>query len=119
MSSFFCKLWIGGRRSIFINRRGFVICRSICCGIFIVLPAVFRRKGLGFIGIFRRLYIIEVVFILTSALVTVNSGKDVLMEKYETARNLNRGVVLYLATALLSILALSLLASFALGGISG
>jgi len=72
-----------------------------------MVPPYFLQISVG-------LYIIEVVFILTSALVTVNSGKDTLMEKYETARNLKRGLSLYLATALLSILVLSVLAAFAL-----
>ena len=53
------------------------------------------------------------------ALVTVNSGKDVLREKYELARNLKRGLLLYLATAFVSIFALSVLAGVALGGVFG
>ena len=63
------------------------------------------------------LYIVEIIFILTTALVTVDAGKDVLKEKYELAKNLKRGSFLYLATALISIIALSLLASIALSGL--
>ncbi|MBS3089237.1 hypothetical protein J4402_05725 [Candidatus Pacearchaeota archaeon] len=73
-----------------------------------MIPPYFLQISVG-------LYIVEIIFILTMALVTVNSGKDVLMEKYDTARNLKRGLLLYLATALLSILALTLLSGFALG----
>ena len=72
-----------------------------------MIPPYFLQIAVG-------LYIVEVIFILTSALVTVNSGKDILMEKYETSRNLHRGLILYLATALLSILALTILSSFVL-----
>ncbi len=63
------------------------------------------------------IYLIEIIFILTAALVTVDSGKDTLKEKYDLARNLRTGIFLYLITAFISILALSLLASIALGGI--
>ena len=73
-----------------------------------MIPPYFLQVSVG-------LYIVEIIFILTMALVTVNSGKDVLMEKYDTARNLKRGLLLYLATALLSILALTILSTFALG----
>lgn len=71
-----------------------------------------------FIQIVIGIYIIEIIFILTSALVTVNSGKDPLKEKYDISRNLRTGILLYLTTALASILALSLLASIALGGLA-
>ncbi|MDO8459805.1 MAG: hypothetical protein Q7S74_01725 [Nanoarchaeota archaeon] len=72
-----------------------------------------------FIQISIGLYIIEIIFILTGALVTVDSGKDSLKEKYDLARNLRRGILLYLATALVSIFALTVLASVALGGLGG
>ncbi|MBI5804057.1 hypothetical protein HY450_02330, partial [Candidatus Pacearchaeota archaeon] len=68
-----------------------------------------------FIQISVGVYIIEIIFILTGALVTVDSGKDTLREKYELSRNLRRGAVLYLFTAFVSIVVLSLLASVALG----
>lgn len=71
-----------------------------------------------FIQIVIGIYIIEIIFILTSALVTVDNGKDPLKEKYDISRNLRTGILLYLATALASILALSLLASIALGGLA-
>ncbi len=77
-----------------------------------MIPPYFLQVAVG-------LYIVEVIFILTMALVTVNSGKDVLMEKYETGRNLKRGLILYLVTALLSILALTLLSMMVLPGMGG
>ncbi len=63
------------------------------------------------------IYIIEIVFILTKALVTVDAGKDPLREKYDLSRNLRTGIFLYLATAFVTILALSILASIALGSL--
>lgn len=77
-----------------------------------MIPPYFIQLSIG-------IYIIEIIFILTGALVTVDSGKDSLREKYELARNLRRGMGLYLITALFSILALSILASVALSGLGG
>lgn len=75
-----------------------------------MIPPYFLQISIG-------LYILEIIFILTGALVTVDSGKDPLREKYELARNLKRGVLLYLITAFVAIFALSLLAGIALGGL--
>ena len=75
-----------------------------------MVPPYFIQLSVG-------LYIIEVIFILTGALVTVDSGKDPLREKYDLARNLRRGVLLYLVTAFVSIFALSVLAQIALQGL--
>lgn len=69
-----------------------------------MIPPYFIQLSIG-------IYIIEIIFILTGTLVSVNSGKDSLQEKYELARNLKRGTILYVATALVSTLALTLLAS--------
>ena len=74
-----------------------------------MVPPYFIQVSVG-------IYIIEIIFILTTALVTVDSGKDALREKYDLSRNLIAGVLLYIATALVSIIALSILASFALAG---
>ncbi len=65
------------------------------------------------------IYLVEITFILTSALVTVDSGKDPLKEKSDLAKNLKVGMSLYLITALLSTLALSVLAAVAIGGLAG
>ncbi|MFH1425141.1 MAG: hypothetical protein ABIG28_00210 [archaeon] len=75
-----------------------------------MIPPYFIQASIG-------IYIIEIIFILTSALVTVDAGKDPLREKYELAKNLRRGILLYLATAFVSIVALSALAGVSLGGI--
>ena len=75
-----------------------------------MIPPYFIQISIG-------IYIIEIIFILSSALVTVDSGKDSLKEKYDLAKNLKRGIFLYLATALVSTLALSILAVISLGSI--
>ena len=76
-----------------------------------MIPPYFIQISIG-------IYIIEIIFILTGALVTVDSGRDILKEKYELSKNLRRGIFLYLTTALISILALTVLASIALGSLS-
>ena len=62
------------------------------------------------------IYLVEIIFILTGALVTVDSGKDTLKEKSDLAKNLKSGILLYFITALGSTLALGILASTVLGG---
>jgi hypothetical protein len=74
-----------------------------------MIPPYYMQVAVG-------LYLIEISFILTSALVTVDSGKDPLREKSELAKHLKMGISLYLIVALVSILALTLLASLVLGG---
>ncbi|MBS3089730.1 hypothetical protein J4461_02495 [Candidatus Pacearchaeota archaeon] len=64
------------------------------------------------------IYIIELVYILTVTLVTVNSGKDILKEKYEFSRNLMTALPLYLIAAALASIALTILSSLALGGLA-
>ncbi len=67
-----------------------------------------------FLQVIIGIYLIEIVFILTQALVTVDSGKDPLKEKFELSKNLKRSILLYSITALISIVSLTLLASIAL-----
>ncbi len=75
-----------------------------------MLPPYFIQISIG-------LYIIQIIFILTKALVTVDSGSDKLKEKNELSKNLLRGISLYLITSLISIVALTVLASVALSGL--
>lgn len=77
-----------------------------------MIPPYFLQIAVG-------LYIVQIIFILTKALVTVDAGPDPLNEKYQLAKNLVRGTVLYVFTALISIAALSILAIIALQGIGG
>jgi len=62
------------------------------------------------------LYLIEIIFILTSTLVTIKSGKDELEQTAEIGVNLKVGMGLYLGIALGSIVGLSLLGAVVLSG---
>jgi hypothetical protein len=57
------------------------------------------------------IYIIEIIFILTGTLVTVDVGEDKLKKMYDTANNLKSGAILYLITAFLALLVLGGLAA--------
>ena len=77
-----------------------------------MIPPYFLQVAIG-------LYIVEIIFILSSTLVTVDAGEDKLKRIYETGKNLKRGVLLYVIVALISILSLALLAGVAVGGMMG
>jgi hypothetical protein len=77
----------------------------------VMIPPYFLQVCVG-------IYIIEVIFILTKALVTVDAGEDELKETYDIGKNLLAGGVLYLVVAFIAILALSLLAAFVIPGLS-
>ena len=72
-----------------------------------------------FMQIIVGLYLIEIMFILTQTLVTISNGSDKLTEKYELAKSLRTGILLYTFAAFISIVALSLLAALSVGGIGG
>ena len=76
-----------------------------------LIPPYYLQIAIG-------IYIIEIIYILTSTLVIVDSGEDKLKTSYEISKNLIRGSVLYLIVSLISIIALSFLAGIALRGIS-
>jgi hypothetical protein len=81
---------------------------------------LFQLEGLippYFLQIIVGIYILEIVFILTKALVTVDAGQDQLKETYEIGNNIMKGGMLYLIVSFLSIVALSALAVVALAGI--
>jgi Flp pilus assembly protein TadB len=75
-----------------------------------MIPPYFLQISIG-------IYIIQITFILTKALVTIDAGKDALKEKYDIANNLKVSVPLYIITALISTIALTLLSSIALGNL--
>ena len=77
-----------------------------------MIPPYFIQISIG-------IYIVEIVFILTAALVTVDSGKDKLQEKNQLAKNLRKSIILYIITAIISIVALTVLSKVALGGVVG
>jgi len=77
-----------------------------------MIPPYFMQIAIG-------IYIIQIIFILTRTLVVIDAGEDKLKQTYEISRNLIKGGLLYLITAFISIIALSLLAGIALGGLVG
>jgi len=64
------------------------------------------------------IYLIQIVFILTSTLVTLKSGRDQLQTTAETGRNLKRTMTLYFIIALGAIVGLTLVGSAALAGLT-
>jgi hypothetical protein len=87
-----------------------------------ILPQLFDVKSMippYFMQISIGLYIIEIIFILTTALVVVDAGEDKLRRTNEISKNLRRGGLLYLIIAFISVSALTVLASVALGGAIG
>jgi hypothetical protein len=64
-------------------------------------------------------YLVQVVFILTSTLVIIRSGQDLLAKVNETGKNLKVTILLYTTVAFLSIMGLAMVAIFALRGMVG
>jgi hypothetical protein len=65
------------------------------------------------------IYLIEIIFILTSTLVTIESGADKLTDKAEKGKMLSRAIGLYFLAALASIIMLAGLAAISLGNLGG
>ena len=63
------------------------------------------------------IYIIQIIFILSGALVVIDSGEDKLEKTNKTGLNLRKGVGLYIVTALLSIISLFILTTIVLGNL--
>jgi hypothetical protein len=74
-----------------------------------MIPPYFLQIAIG-------IYLIEVIFILTGALVTIDSGEDKLERTSRIGENLKKGMIFYFITALISSLALFALSSIVLGG---
>jgi len=64
------------------------------------------------------IYLIEIVFILSSTLVTTKAGRDRLLSTNETGKNLKKSILLYCIIALGSIIGLTLIGAIALAGIA-
>lgn len=75
-----------------------------------MIPPYFLQIAIG-------IYIIQIIFILTGTLVTIDSGEDKLEKTNKIGKNLKRGIILYFVTALVATLALFLLTSVVLGGL--
>ncbi|MFQ5532009.1 MAG: hypothetical protein ACE5ES_05320, partial [Candidatus Nanoarchaeia archaeon] len=65
------------------------------------------------------IYLIQIVFILTNTLVTIDSGEDKLEKTNKTGKNLMKGMVFYFIASLVTVLLLSILTSVVLGGLGG
>lgn len=63
------------------------------------------------------IYIIQIIFILTSSLVTINSGEDKLEKTNKIGKNLRKGMMLYFITALITALVLVALTGIVLGNL--
>ncbi|MEK6928140.1 MAG: hypothetical protein AABX11_06935 [Nanoarchaeota archaeon] len=72
-----------------------------------MIPPYFIQIAIG-------IYLIEIIYILTKTLVTVDSGVDKLKEKNELSKNLKRGMILYILTASVATIALTILSTVAL-----
>lgn len=67
-----------------------------------MIPPYFLQISVG-------IYLIQIIFILTSTLVTVDAGEDRLERTYKTSLNLKKGMGLYMVTALISTIVLFIL----------
>lgn len=62
-------------------------------------------------------YLVQIIFILTRTLVTIDSGDDALEQTNKTGKNLSQGILLYFITAIASVFALFALTSIVLGNL--
>lgn len=63
------------------------------------------------------IYLIQVIFIITGTLVTVDSGEDKLERINKTGKNLKKGIMLYFITAFFATIVLFILTAIVLGNI--
>jgi hypothetical protein len=75
-----------------------------------MIPPYFLQIAIG-------IYLIQMIFILTGTLVTIDSGEDKLQRLNKIASNLKKGIMLYLATALIATLVLFILSDVVLGNL--
>jgi hypothetical protein len=73
-----------------------------------MIPPYYLQIAIG-------IYLIEVIFILTNTLVTIDSGEDKLEKTSRIGANLKTGIVFYFFTALLASLVLFALSAIVLG----
>jgi hypothetical protein len=76
-----------------------------------MIPTYFLQIAIG-------IYLIEIIFILSSTLVTIKSGQDTLQKTAETGKNLKVSILLYFIIALFAIIGLSLIGSVALASLA-
>jgi len=79
-------------------------------GVAEMIPPYFLQIAIG-------VYLVQIIFILTGTLVTIDSGEDKLQKTNKTGKNLLRGIILYFITALLATVVLFVLGVVVLGNI--
>ncbi|MBI2004180.1 hypothetical protein HYS72_01820 [Candidatus Pacearchaeota archaeon] len=75
-----------------------------------VIPPYYLQIAIG-------IYLIQIIFILTGTLVTIDSGDDKLQRTNKIANNLSKGIGLFFITALISTFILFVLSSVVLSGV--
>ena len=75
-----------------------------------MIPPYYLQIAIG-------VYLVQIIFILTSTLVSIDSGEDKLEKTYKTGKNLMKGVMLYFITAMTATLALFILTAVVLGNL--
>lgn len=87
-------------------------------GSFSALTEIFNLADMippYYLQIIVGIYLIQIIFILTGTLVTIDSGEDKLEKTNKIGKNLLRGMLLYFITALISTVSLFVLAAVVLG----
>ena len=75
-----------------------------------MIPPYYLQIAIG-------IYLIQIIFILTGTLVTIDSGEDKLEKTNKIGKNLRKGIILYFIVALSAVIALFALTSIVLGGL--
>jgi hypothetical protein len=76
-----------------------------------MIPPYYLQIAIG-------IYLIQMTFILTRTLVTIDSGEDKLVEINKIGENLKKGILFYFLTSLLATVILFVLSSSVLGGLT-
>ncbi len=74
------------------------------------IPSYYLQIAIG-------VYLVQIIFILTGTLVTIDSGEDKLEKINKTGKNLKKGILLYFTIALLATITLFVLSTVVLGGL--
>jgi hypothetical protein len=75
-----------------------------------MIPPYYLQIAIG-------VYLVQIIFILTSTLVSIDSGEDKLEKTNKIGKNLMKGIMLYFITALSATLALFILTAVVLGNL--
>ena len=64
------------------------------------------------------IYLIQIIFILTNVLVTIDSGADKLKRTSDIGKYLKIGIIIYTIVSFIAIVVLSAVAGLSLGGLA-